>query len=98
MNNRKGCWSFAMDDLVDECINVGLEKIVVDFEGVSNLFVVVVLVTFVYNNQCLKPCVCLPLISSIIRNIYCVNSVRVKRTKYANASMPLLAMAPPCIL
>jgi hypothetical protein len=41
-----------MDDLVDECINVGLEKLVVDFEGVSHLFVVVVLVTVVYNNQC----------------------------------------------
>lgn len=41
-----------MDDLVDECIHVGLEKIVVDFEGVSNLFEVVVLVTVVYNNQC----------------------------------------------
>jgi hypothetical protein len=45
----------------------------------------------------LKPYVCLPLIFSIIRIIYCVNNVRVKRTKYANASMPLLAMGPPCI-
>lgn len=91
--------------LVDECINVGLEKRVVNFEGVSKLFVVVVLVTAVRVQQSmsrsfgvLKPCVCLPLVSSIIRNIYCVNSVSVKRTIYVNASMSLLAMGPPCIL
>lgn len=28
------------------------EILVVDFEGVSNLFVAIVLVAFVYNNQC----------------------------------------------
>ena len=38
---------------------------------------------------------CLPSFSLIARDIYCVNCVRVKRTRYVNASISLLAMDHP---